>query len=362
MQGWVTFLLVILALLYGSASAVATEAVAPAPPRGPTPHVALLLPTQSSGFGRYADSVRQGVFAAAKVQGKAALPVTVYGMVDEGKDAVANYNLAVAQGARVVIGPLTRPGVNAIVSHGSIAVPTLALNPPDASLTMPPLLYVLGLQVEPEARQVASFALSEGRGAALIVTADSPLAKRIQDAFTEAFERKGGRIAGVVKLPADSKALGKLRTTYEASGADMIFVSCDPQRARFLRAFTERSTPFYGTSQLYATRGDAMTNSDLEGARFLDMPWMVQPDHPAVMIYPRPAAASTSNEQERFYALGIDAYRVSQALLDAPPPAATSLDGVTGRIDLSAGQTLERSLTPAEFGPDQPKVLDPFPP
>jgi hypothetical protein len=190
-----------------------------------------------------------------------------------------------------------------------------------------------------------------------VVTADNLLAKRIQDAFTEAFQAGGGRIAGVVNLPADAKALGKLRSTYAASGADMIFVACDAQRALFLRAFADRDTPFYGTSQLYATRGDAMTNAELEGARFLDMPWMVQPDHPAVMIYPRPATA-LSNDQERFYALGIDAYRVSQTLLDAPPPSTSSLDGVTGRIDLSAGQTLQRSLTPAEFGPDQPKALD----
>ena len=107
MQGWFTFLAVIVALLYGPAPVAATEPAAPTPLRGPSPHVALLLPTQASGFGRYADSVRQGVLAAAKVQGKGALPVTVYGMVDEGKDAVANYDLAVSQGARVVIGPMT---------------------------------------------------------------------------------------------------------------------------------------------------------------------------------------------------------------------------------------------------------------
>jgi hypothetical protein len=357
MQGWFTLFAILVATLYGPALAAATDP--PAPP-GPTAHVALLLPTQSPSFGRYADSVRQGVLAAAKVQGKSGLPVTVYGMVDEAQDAVANYGLAVSQGARVVIGPMTRPGVNAIVAHGSVTIPTLVLNPPDPSLPLPPSLYILGLQAEPEARQVAAFALSEGHGTALVVTAGGPLAKRIQDAFTESFTAQGGRVAAVVKLPGDAKTLGKLKTTYATAGADMIFVACDPQRARFLRAFADRDTPFYGTSQLYAVRGDAMVNSDLEGVRFLDMPWMVQPDHPAVMVYPRPSGAS--NEQERFYALGIDAYRVSQALLDAPPPSVNSLDGVTGRIDLSGGQTLERSLTPAEFGVDQPIVRSPLRP
>ncbi len=356
MQGWFTFFILTVASLYGPAWGAATGAEAA---HGPTPHIALVLPTQSPGFGRYADSVRQGVLAAAKVDGKNALQVRVYGMVDEAKDAVANYDLAVADGARVVIGPMTRPGVNAIVAHGSVTIPTLALNPPDPSLTIPPSLYVFGLQAEPEARQVATFAAADGRRAALVVTADSPLAKRIQDAFSDAFTAEGGRVVGVLKLPADSKALGKLRSTYGSAGADMIFIASDAQRARFVRAFVDRSTPFYGTSQLYATRGDSMTNADLEGVRFLDMPWMVQADHPAVMVYPRPAGEATSNEQERFYALGIDAYRVSQALLDAPPPSATSLDGVTGRIDFLSGQTLERSLTPAEFGPEEPRALLP---
>jgi outer membrane PBP1 activator LpoA protein len=362
MQGWFTLLVIIASSLYGPALAAATDSAAPAPPRGTVPHVALLLPTQSPGFGRYANSVRQGVLAAAKVQGSDALPVQVYGMVDEAEDTVANYDLAVSRGARVVIGPLTRPGVNAIIAHGSITVPTLALNTPDASLTLPRLLYVLGLQAEPEAEQVAAFARSEGRRTAFVVSDDSALAKRIQNAFTEAFAAQGGHVGAVMKLPADSRALGKLRSTYAASGADMIFVACNAQHARFLRAFAEPGTPFYGTSQLYATRSDAMTNSDLEGVRFLDMPWIVQPDHPAVMIYPRSGGAAASNEQERFYALGIDAYRVSRTLLDAPPPSALSLDGVTGRIDLSAGQILERSLTPAEFGPDQPRALLPLRP
>jgi len=355
MRGSLGFLLAILAILYGPGASAAAGAAAPT--RGPVPHVALLLPTQSTGFGRYADSIRQGVLAAAKVQGKGALPVTVYGMVDEAKDAVANYDFAVSQGARVVIGPLTRVGVNALVAHNSVTVPTLALNPPDPSLPMPPLLFVLGLQAEPEARQVAAFARSEGRRAAFILTEDKPLAKRIQDAFGEAFERESGRIAGQLTLPAESKVLGKLQSTYSASGADMIFIACDAQRARFVRAFLDPNAPIYATSQVFAARGDAMTNAELRGARFLDMPWMVQPDHPAVMVYPRPVSAPGSNEYERFYALGIDAYRVSQTLLQAPPPSAATLDGVTGRIDLSAGQVLERALTPAEFGEDQPKAL-----
>jgi outer membrane PBP1 activator LpoA protein len=359
MQGPIGVFLAFLALLYGPVSVTATEA---AEPRAPAPHIALLLPVSSPSLARHADSVRKGIFAAAKLQGKGALPVTVYAMTDEEKDAVANYEYAVEQGARVVIGPLTRPGINAIVARDAVSVPTLSLNAPDASLQMPPRLYVLSLQAEPEARQVASFARGEGRRAALVVTADTPLARRTQQAFAEEFERAGGRVVGVFTLSADSKTLGKLQGTYASSGADMVFLACDGKRARFVRAFADKNAPFYATSQLFVIRGDPMVNSDLEGVRFLDMPWLLEPDHPAVMSYPRLDSAGGNNDYERLYALGIDAYRVSQTLLDAPPPSVASIDGVTGRIDLSAGPLLERTLTAAEFGEDPPRLLGSLPP
>ena len=52
----------------------------------------------------------------------------------------------------------------------------------------------------------------------------------------------------------------------------------------------------------------------------MDMPWFVQPDHPAVMVYPAPDARMAV-EQERLYALGIDAYRLCGLLLQSDAKA-----------------------------------------
>ena len=81
--------------------------------------------------------------------------------------------------------------------------------------------------------------------------------------------------------------------------------------------------------------------------RYVDMPWFVQPDHPAVMVYPA-APAAISVEQERLYALGIDAYRLSSLLLQADLKS-FSLDGVTGRVALDADRHFTRALGPAGF-------------
>jgi hypothetical protein len=163
------------ALLYGGAAAFASEgqpgaanaALRPDVPIA-TPiepavaHIALLLPGSANAFTRAAEAVKLGINNAAKIQGSVPLPIRVYDVAGDAASITADYRRALAAGARLVIGPLTRDGVTALTSSGSIAVPTLALNVPDGTLRLPPNLYVLSLHVEAEARQVARLATEEG--------------------------------------------------------------------------------------------------------------------------------------------------------------------------------------------------------
>jgi len=64
------------------------------------------------------------------------------------------------------------------------------------------------------------------------------------------------------------------------------------------------------------------------------------------MAYPRPDYRE-SIELERFYALGIDAFRVVQALLAGRPD--TEIDGVTGKLTLGRDHNFNRGLTAAQF-------------
>lgn len=80
----------------------------------------------------------------------------------------------------------------------------------------------------------------------------------------------------------------------------------------------------------------------------MDMPWLLQEDHPAVMTYLRAPLESSALDEERFYALGIDAYRISQALLENSAEIPV-IDGVTGTITLDSQQRFTHQLTPAFF-------------
>jgi outer membrane PBP1 activator LpoA protein len=78
----------------------------------------------------------------------------------------------------------------------------------------------------------------------------------------------------------------------------------------------------------------------------MDMPWLLQPDHPAVMIYQR-RELQADLDLERLYALGIDAFRIALVLLAGKAEAA--LDGVTGRLTLGGDRQFTRGLTTAQF-------------
>jgi len=308
------------------------------------PHIALLLPLESPAFARHAEAVRNGFLAAAKIQGNAALPLRIYTVGDDERSTVESYRRALESGARLVVGPLTRSGVSALAESALVMVPTLALNMPERRATPQRDLYLLSLDAEAEARQVAQFAFQEGRQNAFTLYAQTPLMRRINQAFVNEFTRLGGRIVAEYAYSADLGELSRLRQAAGLNVADMAFLALDFPRARQARAYLGNLAA-YATSHVYPGSGGPLTGFDLANVRFLDMPWLVQPDHPAVMAYPRPELRDP--DLERFYALGIDAFRIAHEILAGN--GGGTLDGVTGRLRLTSDHHFERSLTAAQF-------------
>lgn len=318
------------------------EALPPAVPAA-NRHIALILPLDSQSFGAAADAVQDG-FLAAAATGKNPMPVKVYPTGDGPDDIVSAYRQAVQAGAQVAVGPLTRNGVTALVASNLVAVPTLALNSPEGEIPLPRNLYLLGLQVEAEARQAAKLAWVGGARNVLTIFGETPLFKRVNQAFVDEWLRFGGTVAGTLAFAGDPDSLLKLRDQAKVSGADAIFLALDVKRARMVRPYLDSNVPTYATSHIYSGRSEAILNHDLNGIRFIDSPWLVQADHPVVKNYPHPDLP-LSAELDRLYALGIDAYRIAELLLLGAQPA--TLDGAIGRITLNRGNQFERELTPA---------------
>ncbi len=362
--------------------------------------IGLLLPLRSETLGAASEAVRAG-FMAAWERDRGDITVTVLETGDVPQDILSVYARAL-QNEDLVVGPLSRSAVATVASSALVNKPTIALNYPEGygqagATPLPPQMVAIGLSIEEEARQTAQWAAKEqADGAAVIVTTSSPWQRRVAAAFAAEWQRLG-RPVRTVELNAPDSYLSdpdlvQLRAglrqelpvlLFSAMGADQTRqlrialgsnLSTEPTNPTFSTADALppppptapaeqfSSLPFYGTSALNPGRDAGFPTQDLEGVRLLDLPWQVQRDHPAVMVYPRPLQAGAANaDMSRLYALGIDAFRVAREI-GRHPAGRFQLDGVTGRLSVDFGQgssRFERIEPPAVYKNGVPEPVNP---
>ena len=326
--------------------------------------IALLLPLRSDTLGAPADALRAG-FMAAYQRDPAGFTVNLVETGDSAQDALDAYALALAHND-LIVGPLARSAVSALAASTLVRKPTIALNHPETriralsgtlSLPLPPQMLVMGLSIEDEARQVADWAAAEHPGgAAMIVAGSSAWQRRIAARFAARW-RELGQPSQLVELSESTGILGdaaldQLRNQADAHVPALLFVALDAGQASQVRGALGADLPLYGTSSVNpgsaqgaqpGAQQDAQQDSgldasvaQLDGLRLLDLPWEVQPEHPAVMAYPRWTSGARTLDMDRLYALGIDAFRVARELA-LRPGTNFQLDGVTGRLSVSFG-------------------------
>lgn len=322
----------------------------PAAPEAPPAPIALILPAPSTAFARAAEAVKLGFFAAHR-----AAPAHVRIEVIEIEDNLAQLKNALVaaakRGVRLAVGPLTRTLVNALGDgRVSAPLPVLTLNLPESDVAVTAESLAFGLAIEAEARQVVALALAELPPATstaprfLLLAGESALARRIAAAFREALRERGERAVqlevkvGYAVLQTLAERLPQLKEVQAALAA------LDAREAAFIRPRLPAALPVYATSQVNLGGAEAaLLAADLEGVRFVDMPWLLEPDHPAVMIYPR-AEVALSGELQRLYALGIDAYRLAAEWVAGRRDF--ELDGVTGRLRVQRDRSARVERTP----------------
>ncbi len=343
--------MLLLALWCGLCPPAAANTTEPAPvvPVAPVVHIGLLLPLQSGGLQAAAAAVRAG-FMAAFEREPGGVSIGVEETDDVPAHVLAAYEAATAR-YDLVVGPLSRRAAVAVVQRGAAERPTVILNalqrPDLASPPLPAGMLAAGLSLEDEARQAADWAAADRPGrSAYVISTVLPWQQRTAHAFAIRW-RQLGMDARPVEIASrdgelDRQALAQLQARVRASPGAIVFAALDAGQARQLRQVLGRATPFYGTSQLnpFVLSGpaDVQGFDDLDGVRLLDLPWQLQPDHPAVMIYPHlitPADSRPSPDMERLYALGIDAYRIAYRIAQGQHDF--TLDGVTGALQVRFG-------------------------
>jgi len=312
-----------------------------------TGKVALLLPIDTPAFAFAAEAVRSGFIAAQKVANSPA-EIVIYPTYGRKDEIAAIYRQAVAEGAQYAVGPLTRGEVAGLLEPELISVPTIALNVLDEQSAIPAKLVQFGLPVEEEAVQLAKIARAQGMQTAVIAAANTPLGKRMAQAFASEWTEQGGVVVLQAEFNEQSNLLD-FKTQIASERADMIFLAANAEQARWLRPYLNQATPTFALSHIYDGNPANPGNGVLNAIHFVDMPWLLNPDDASYAAY-RATSSELPPNAQRWFAVGVDAWNILSALASNPAEN-IQLHGLTGTI-LLHGNHIQRELPLAQFRSD----------
>jgi len=348
--------------------------------------VALLLPADGN-YAAASTPIRQGFFAAYLDAGRNHAPrpsIRVYDSKGTAKGAIAAYQQAVSDGARLVVGPLTRGEVAAVFSQAHLAVPVLALNHPDDRQLPAADTSEFGLLPETEGAQAADHMIERGLRKAYVVISSDDFAQRAANAFKAEMFARGGEVLDTVILPTgattytdaisgmhlpafsaapipDPATASTVAVTNAApvtsgtgdTGDTGIFISMRPIQARLLLPqlrIARVNLPVFATSHVYEGSDDVASNRDLDGVEFCDAPWLFDaqpglPNHDDIANL-LPAARGGAG---RLFAFGMDAWNLVPYLdwLRAHP--GSYVPGASGQLTADSFGRVRRVLIWARF-------------
>ena len=317
----------------GAAYPLPVPPSATTPPSLPPPReIALVLPLTSAIYGRAAEAVKAGFEAAAELAHVKPL-VIAHG----DSEVVAAMTRARDAGAVVIVGPLVRDDLKAVAT-ADVPLPWIvALNQLDDGAPLPYHMYALTLTVESDGRQLARYLRRDDTHNVAVIVGDSPLQKRLAAAFVEQWLELGGGPPSIERLDRDPPALVRLKQRMAKTPPDAVLLATDVADAALARPYLG-TLPVCTGSQI-DDRQPPQLLRDLADVCFIEIPWLAEPDAPAFAKLKHPSLGNAA--LDRLYALGIDAFRVAQAIQDGPIDR-LEFDGATGHLTLDDSHVFAR--------------------
>ncbi len=358
-----------------SSGEITREQIAP-------PHdIAIMLPLKDKGELAWTSQAIRNGFLAAYYASQPQSGVNIKVIDTNGGDVDKLYHQAVADGAEIVVGPLTKHEVELIANINPLPVPTIALNTlDDYRHNVRNNLYQFGLLPQDEARQVAVKMAQEQLNNAAIIVPEGLWGDKIVAEFTREYEVSGKQIAATLRYrfgrdlagqicnflandaaklctPQKNKKQKKSDEIMRRQDIDAIFfVATTPVQARqivpLLKFYYAGDLPIYSISTVYGGVSRPYLDQDINGVYFCDMPWVVAPPgsfSPSLQAIHKQIATTTLWAESfasysKFYALGIDAYNLAvslNVLLNAPQ---NGVPGASGTLYLDGFNHIYREL------------------
>jgi len=352
--------------------------------------LAVLLPLDSR-YGPVAEALMRGMLGAYyQTDRGAGIEVEVLDTQGTAKGTTAALETLRDGDFQAVIGPLARPAVQRFVEAvkaGADLPPALVLNTTENWAQAGKGLFQFGLDPEEEAAQAAEFAYRVGHRRAGVLFPETEWGRRMVAAFQKRWAALGGTTRALQAFAPQERDhsatlkefllldevserrrnlertlrvdLPEYDTPPRRQDLDFLFLASETLNARLimpqLEFFAAGNLPVLATSHVH-TPGDSRSDRrDMDGIRFLQLPWFLDP-RPEHQAASQTVAASYPDQEDslaRLNAMGFDAYsltvgawRRSLLLGDTMETALARirLEGGTGRLSADDDGRVRRRL------------------
>ena len=335
--------------------------------------VALLVPKSSANGATLAQSLENAAWLAVQDLGEIKIDLKVYDTAGTPDGAAIAARQALADGARIFVGPLFAESANAagqVAAGRGVNVLTFSNNPSIAGGNV----FILGNTFQTTADRLVSYSVNQGRGNIYIIHADDPAEALAASAIQRAASANGGNVLGVQSFELSQRgvinAIPGIASNYRASGANSVFVTSGNSGA----------LPFL--AELLPENGIDRDNAQFVGMQRLDIPssalslkglqgaWFATPSPGLVQQFNNRYTSVYGTQPNPIAGLAYDGVAAIGALIATGNTNALSREaltqgagfaGVNGPFRFFPNGTNERGLAVARIENNQVIVIDPAP-
>ncbi|MEP5155552.1 penicillin-binding protein activator [Planktotalea sp.] len=335
--------------------------------------VALLVPKSNKNASSVATSLENAARLAMADLTNVKIDLRVYDTAGSTEQAASLAQKAVADGAKIILGPLFADAANAAgvaITGQNVNVLSFSNNTSIAGGNV----FVLGPTFENTAERLMSFAARQGKTKVLIAHPNNIEGQFGRNAIQQAATRNGIAVASVndfeFSQPGVVAAVPQIKSAMDSTGADTIVLTSNSAGA----------LPLLG--QMLPEAGVNPANVQYMGlarwdvpAQTLELPglqngWFTMPDQGTVKNFEARYTQAYGNAPHQLAGLAYDGIAAIGALVEAGNSKALTssaltqgagFQGVAGAFRLRPNGTNERALSVAMVRDKQVVIIDPAP-
>ena len=276
-----------------------------------------------------------------------------------------------------IIGPLLRNNVKSFLEIPDLTIPSLLLNVlPEIDLKAHQV--ALSMRPEDEAVQAATVLSQQNYQHPIILVHQDNVSLRIANTFASEWQRQTGKLPEVAYFEKGTSMQDSLKNSLELKQSqdrvddlnirikqtiktdirnrrdiDMIYIVGSPVQTKLLKPYIDVSIspfanviPVYASSRSHSLRIDPRDARDLNGLTFTEMPWLLasKQQNKALAKKAQQLFPKRSDSLQRIFAMGYDAFNVTDTLYLMKAQPYVRHYGQTGILRLNDNNILTRSI------------------